>query len=81
MACSVFLQVGATYKGLWTKWNKNVEARKAGWTRRPEQLSGALGREVGEPRLATLRLPELERGTSGASRKQACGQRRSQETV
>ena len=34
MACSVFRQVGATYKGLWTKWYKNVEARKAGWTRK-----------------------------------------------
>src|SRR5215472_7374250 len=34
MACSVFRQVGATYKGLWTKWYKNVQARKAGWTRK-----------------------------------------------
>ena len=34
MACSVFRQVGATYKALWTKWYKNVEARKAGWTRK-----------------------------------------------
>ena len=34
MACSVFRQVGATYKGLWTKWYKNVEARKSGWTRK-----------------------------------------------
>src|ERR1051326_5015601 len=34
MACSVFQQVGATYKGLWTKWYKNVEARKAGWTKK-----------------------------------------------
>jgi hypothetical protein len=34
LACSVFRQVGATYKGLWTKWYKNVEARKAGWTRK-----------------------------------------------
>jgi hypothetical protein len=34
MACSVFRQVGATYKGLWTKWYKNVKARKAGWTRK-----------------------------------------------
>src|SRR5215472_35540 len=34
MACSVFRQVGATYKGLLTKWYKNVEARKAGWTRK-----------------------------------------------
>src|SRR5215467_3305278 len=25
LACSVFRQVGATYKGLWTKWYKNVE--------------------------------------------------------
>ena len=24
MACSVFRQVGATYKALWTKWYKNV---------------------------------------------------------
>ena len=34
MACSVFRQVGATYKALWTKWYKNVEARKAGWTKK-----------------------------------------------
>ena len=34
MACSVFRQVGATYKGLWTKWSQNVEARKTGWTRK-----------------------------------------------
>jgi hypothetical protein len=34
MACSVFRQVAATYKGLWTKWYKNVAARKAGWTRK-----------------------------------------------
>lgn len=33
MACSVFRQVGATYKGLWTKWYNNLEARKAGWTK------------------------------------------------
>ena len=26
--------MGATYKGLWTKWYKSVEARKAGWTRK-----------------------------------------------
>lgn len=45
--------------------------------RRPEQLSGAIGREVGEPRFATLRLPELERGTSCASWKHTCGQIRS----
>src|SRR5262249_35645411 len=34
LACSVFRQVGATYKGLWTKWYRNVKARKAGWTRK-----------------------------------------------
>jgi hypothetical protein len=34
LACSVFRQVGASYKGLWTKWYKNVEARRAGWTRK-----------------------------------------------
>src|SRR5215472_16680764 len=34
LACSVFRQVGATYKGLWTKWYKNLEARKAGWARK-----------------------------------------------
>jgi hypothetical protein len=34
IACSVFRQVAATYKGLWTKWYKNVEARKAGWTKK-----------------------------------------------
>lgn len=34
MECSIFRQVGATYRGLWTKWYKNQEARKAGWTKR-----------------------------------------------
>ena len=34
MATNVPRQVGATYKGLWTKWYKNVEARKAGWTKK-----------------------------------------------
>ena len=34
LAARVFRQVGATSKGLWTKWYKNVEARKAGWTRK-----------------------------------------------
>lgn len=31
MACSVPRQVGATYKGLWTKWHKNQEARAKGY--------------------------------------------------
>src|SRR5262245_59963784 len=34
LACSVFRQVGASYKGLWARWYKNVAARKAGWTRK-----------------------------------------------
>jgi putative transposase len=34
MACSIFRQVGASYRGLWTKWHKNQEARKAGFTKR-----------------------------------------------
>jgi IS605 OrfB family transposase len=34
MACSLFRQVGATYRGLWTKWHKNQEARAKGWTKR-----------------------------------------------
>ena len=34
MACSIPRQVGATYKGLWTKAKKNAEARKAGLTRK-----------------------------------------------
>jgi IS605 OrfB family transposase len=34
MACSVFRQVGATYKALWTKWRKNQEARAVGYTKR-----------------------------------------------
>ena len=34
MAARVFRQVGTTYKGLWTKWYKNLEARRAGWTRK-----------------------------------------------
>src|SRR5215469_12327049 len=34
MACSIFRQVGATYKGLWTKWRKNQEARRQGLTKR-----------------------------------------------
>ena len=34
MACSVPRQVGATYKGLWTKVKQNAEARKAGRTKK-----------------------------------------------
>src|SRR5215469_6187845 len=34
MAARVFRHVGATYKGLWTRWYKNVEARKACWTKK-----------------------------------------------
>jgi putative transposase len=34
MACNVPRQVGATYKGLWTKVKKNAEARKAGYTKK-----------------------------------------------
>src|SRR3989440_605354 len=34
MACNVPRQVGATYKGLWTKVKKNAQARKAGLTKK-----------------------------------------------
>src|SRR6476620_8342041 len=34
MACSVPRQVGATYKGLWTKVKQNAQARKAGLTKK-----------------------------------------------
>src|SRR5215831_13905912 len=34
MACNVPRQVGATYKGLWTKWHKNQEARAKGYTKK-----------------------------------------------
>src|ERR1051326_280374 len=34
MACNIPRQVGATYKGLWTKWHKNAEARRLGYTKR-----------------------------------------------
>src|SRR5437588_5455412 len=34
MACSVPRQVGATYKGLWTKVKKNAQARKEGRTKK-----------------------------------------------
>jgi len=34
MACNVPRQVGATYKGLWTKVKQNAEARKAGRTKK-----------------------------------------------
>src|SRR5437660_8373652 len=34
MACSVPRQVGATYKGLWTKVKKNAQARQAGLTKK-----------------------------------------------
>jgi IS605 OrfB family transposase len=34
MACNVPRQVGATYKTLWTKLRKNIEARKAGSTKK-----------------------------------------------
>ncbi len=34
MACNVPRQVAATYKGLWTKLKKNLEHRKAGYTKK-----------------------------------------------
>ncbi len=34
MTCSLFRQVGATCKALWTKWRKNQEARAAGHTKK-----------------------------------------------
>jgi IS605 OrfB family transposase len=34
MACNVPRQVGATYKGLWTKARKNAEARRKGYTKK-----------------------------------------------
>src|SRR5260370_39040494 len=34
LACSVERQVAATYKGLWTKVQKNAQACKAGMTRK-----------------------------------------------
>src|SRR5260370_1908534 len=33
MACNVPRQVGATYKGLWTKLKKNIEHRKPAYTK------------------------------------------------
>jgi putative transposase len=40
MACSVFRQVGATYKGLWTKARKNAEALLKGYTKKRFSRSG-----------------------------------------
>jgi putative transposase len=34
MACNVPRQVAATYKGLWTKLKKNIEQRRAGYTKK-----------------------------------------------
>ena len=34
MSCSVIRQVSASYKGLWTKLRRNLEHRKAGYTRK-----------------------------------------------
>src|SRR5260221_7898656 len=34
MACNVPRQVGATYKGLWTKLKQNIEHRRAGYTKK-----------------------------------------------
>src|SRR5260370_3894769 len=34
MPCKVLRQVGATYKSLWTKLKKNIEHRKAGYTKK-----------------------------------------------
>ena len=34
LACNVPRQVAATYKGLWTKWRKNQEARAKGYTKK-----------------------------------------------
>src|SRR5260370_29361801 len=38
MACNVPRQVGATYKGLWTKLKKNIEHRKARYTKKRYKL-------------------------------------------
>src|SRR5579859_4784746 len=34
MACNVPRQVGSTYQALWTRANKNAEARRLGYTKR-----------------------------------------------
>jgi putative transposase len=34
MACSAIRQVGATYRGLWTKYRSNIKHRKAKYTRK-----------------------------------------------
>ena len=34
LACNVPRQVGTTYKGLWTRLKKNIEHRKAGYTKK-----------------------------------------------
>src|SRR5215472_4180791 len=49
MACNVPRQVGATYKGLWTKARKNAEQRKAGRTKKRFYLLISLEVEVTDP--------------------------------
>ncbi|EFH85255.1 RNA-guided endonuclease InsQ/TnpB family protein [Ktedonobacter racemifer] len=71
MACSVPRQVGATYKGLWTKYKKHAASRKAGVTKKrykgldqpPRYLSPTVtyqqGRDYGfktEQRVSVLTL-------------------------
>src|SRR5437763_6928613 len=55
MACSIPRQVGATYKGLWTKVKKNAAMRKAGLTKKrykgldeaPRYVSPTLEHQLG----------------------------------
>jgi predicted transposase len=74
MACNIPRQVGATYKGLWTKWYKNVEARRLGRTKRrykgldkaPHYVSPTLSYNLGRDYLAQHRTGGESADAGGA---------------
>src|SRR5260370_1372575 len=74
MACSVMRQVGATYKRLWTNLRKNIDHRKAGYTKKrfnvlyktPKYVSPTVGNVL--PELG----PESLIGCSNLAHNTAC---------
>jgi predicted transposase len=74
MACNVPRQVGATYKGLWTKTIKNAEARRLGYTKRrfkgldkaPHYVSPTLT-YTPSPRLFAARRTRAEPADAGGT--------------
>ena len=88
MACNVPRQVGATYKGLWTKLKKNLEHRRAGYTKKrykgldkpPRYLSPTVTYNYPIPHLKApqfidgdeRRIPFWRRGWVGQKGKNKC---------